>query len=108
MVRASRTLPICLLVLSVLFSILADAALVKKSNSGLCHPPQSSWFERTKNYRAFDSLEACLHSGGQLPRGVTLASTNNSSIRQVNTNVQPLGTAGMTLMVTARTAVQRR
>ena len=78
MVRASRTLPICLLVLSVLFSILADAALVKKSNSGLCHPPQSSWFERTKNYRAFDSLEACLHSGGQLPRGVTLASTNNS------------------------------
>jgi hypothetical protein len=62
MVRASRTLPICLLVLSVLFSISADAALVKKSNSGLCHPPQSSWYERTKNYRAFDSLEACQDS----------------------------------------------
>ena len=78
MVCASRTLPICLLVLSVLFSISAGAALVKKSNSGLCHPPQSNWYERTKNYRAFDSLEACLDSGGKLPKGVTLASTNDS------------------------------
>jgi len=64
--------------LSVLFSVSADAALVKKSNSGLCHPPQSNWYERTKNYRAFDSLEACLGSGGELPKGVILASTNDS------------------------------
>ena len=79
MVRASRTLPIYVFVLAILFSISADAALVKKSNSGLCHPPQSGWYESTKNYKAFDSLEACLDSGGKLPKGVTRASTNGSS-----------------------------
>jgi len=42
MVRASRTLSICVFVLAILFTISADAALVKKSNSGLCHPPLSS------------------------------------------------------------------
>jgi len=78
MVRASRALPICVFILTVLCSNSADAAPVKKSNSSLCHPPQVSWYERTENYRAFDSLEACLGSGGQLPKGVTLASTNDS------------------------------
>ena len=78
MVRASRALPICVFILTVLCSNSADAAPVKKSNSSLCHPPQSSWYERSENYRAFDSLEACLGSGGQLPKGVTLASTNDS------------------------------
>lgn len=76
MVRASRTLSICVFVLAILFTISADAALVKKSNSGLCHPPQSSWYKRTKHYTAFDSLEACLESAGKLPKGVTQASTN--------------------------------
>lgn len=46
----------------------------KKSNSGLCHPPQSIWYERTKNYQPYDSLDACLDSGGKLPDGVSLAS----------------------------------
>ncbi|MGM0769772.1 MAG: GmrSD restriction endonuclease domain-containing protein [Pseudomonadota bacterium] len=76
MVRASRTLSICVFVLAILFTISADAALVKKSNSGLCHPPQSSWYKRTKHYTAFDSLEACLESAGKLPKGVTRASMN--------------------------------
>jgi hypothetical protein len=75
-VRASRALPICVYGLAVLFSISADAAVVKMSNSGLCHPPQSSWYERTKNYTAFDSLEVCLESGGKLPKGVSQASSS--------------------------------
>ena len=79
MIRASSTLPICVFVLAILFSVSVDAVLVKKSNSGLCHPPQSGWYERTKNYTPFDSLEACLESGGKLPKGVTRASTNGSS-----------------------------
>ncbi|WP_152208285.1 HNH endonuclease family protein [Marinobacter changyiensis] len=48
------------------------------SNSGLCHPPQSSWYERTKNYQAFDTLEACLGSGGELPAGLTRPSLEGS------------------------------
>ncbi|WP_420390693.1 HNH endonuclease family protein [Marinobacter sp.] len=77
-VRAFRPLPICVYGLAVLFSISADAVVVKKSNSGLCHPPQSGWYERTKNYTAFDSLEACLDSGGKLPKGVNHISPNDS------------------------------
>lgn len=46
----------------------------KKSSSGLCHPPQGSWYERIKKYQPYDSVDACLDSGGKLPDGVSLAS----------------------------------
>ena len=51
----------------------AAADLVKQSTSGLCHPPQSSWYERTLNYIPFKTLEACLDAGGRLPSGVSLS-----------------------------------
>lgn len=51
-------------------------ATVKQSSSGLCHPPQSPWYERTTHFTPFDSLEACLSAGGRLPRGVSLASVD--------------------------------
>ncbi|WP_418141542.1 HNH endonuclease [Marinobacter sp. MA] len=57
------------LLLSVPFQ--AVAGLVKKTNSGICHPPASSYYDRTKNFRAFDSVEECLASGGRLPKGVS-------------------------------------
>ena len=53
---------------------------MKKSNSGMCHSPRSIWYERTKHYSAFDSLKACLDSGGTLPKGVILVSKNDSQI----------------------------
>jgi len=74
MVHASRTLPLLVLLVGFSFSSTADAAVVKMSGSGLCHPPQSSWYERTKNYQAFESLEECLASGGKLPQGVSRVS----------------------------------
>lgn len=43
--------------------------LVKKSTSGICHDSTSSYYTRTKSYTSFDSLQACLDSGGQLPKG---------------------------------------
>jgi hypothetical protein len=73
-VCASRILVVFLSIVGIAFSITVNAAVVKMSNSGLCHPPQSSWYERTKNYTAFDSLEVCLESGGKLPKGVSQAS----------------------------------
>lgn len=56
----------------LLISTPISAELIKKSNSGLCHPPESAWYERTKSYTEFDSLQACLNSGGRLPSGVSL------------------------------------
>lgn len=76
MTSASRTLSLLVFLLGLSFNITADPAVVKMSNSGLCHPPQSSWYERTKNYQAFESLEACLASGGELPQGVSRISRN--------------------------------
>jgi len=63
---------ILIAILSLFSMNMAHADLVKKSNSGLCHPPHSSWYERTKSYTSFDSLSACLASGGALPKGVSI------------------------------------
>jgi len=58
-----------------------SADLVKKTSSSICHPPASSYYERTKNYRPFDSVEACLASGGRLPK--RLADKRSTSSPQV-------------------------
>ena len=44
-------------------------AQVKKSTSGICHDSSSASYNRTKNFEAFSTLEACLESGGRLPKG---------------------------------------
>ncbi len=46
-------------------------SVVKKSGSGLCHPPESRWYERTTDFQDFDSVESCLKSGGRLPKGLS-------------------------------------
>jgi len=48
---------------------LASSPTVKQSNSGICHSVESRWYERTKNYAPFDSINACLAAGGRLPKG---------------------------------------
>lgn len=55
----------------------AFASVVKMSNGGICHQPQSSWYDRTKNFQPFDSIEACLAAGGRLPKGVVRPSVND-------------------------------
>lgn len=57
---------------------LSASPVVKQSSSGICHSPQSSWYERTKNYTSFDSLESCLDEGGRLPIGLSVASLNSA------------------------------
>lgn len=52
----------------LVFSGIASAEVVKKTPSGICHPPASSYYERTENFRPFTSAEACLASGGRLPK----------------------------------------
>jgi len=38
---------------------------IKKSKSGICHDTSSKWYKRTKRFTAFDSMKACLNSGGR-------------------------------------------
>lgn len=47
----------------------ASGDVVKKSNSGICHAEDSRWYSRTKNFTPYESLDACLESGGRLPKG---------------------------------------
>lgn len=58
-------------------SVIAD--LIKKTKSGICHPPASSYYDRTRNFRAFDSVEECLASGGRLPKGMSGYRDNGKS-----------------------------
>ena len=41
---------------------------VKKSNSGICHTPGSSYYNQTKNFTPYKTLDECLKSGGRLPK----------------------------------------
>jgi hypothetical protein len=49
-------------------SLPVSAELIKQSSSGICHSPQSSWYERTKNFSAYESIDVCLAAGGRLPK----------------------------------------
>lgn len=39
--------------------------VVKKSTSGLCHCPGGQFYERTTNFTPYDTIDACLASGGR-------------------------------------------
>jgi len=41
---------------------------VKKSKTGICHAPGSTYYARTKNFTPFMTLDECLKSGGRLPK----------------------------------------
>ena len=63
----------------ILFVILTPSAfadLIKKSRSGICHPPASPSYSKTSNYTAFDTLSACLGSGGRLPKNLPSSSSS--------------------------------
>ena len=42
--------------------------IVKKSSTGICHAPGTSYYSRTKNFTPYNSIEECLDSGGRLPK----------------------------------------
>jgi hypothetical protein len=41
---------------------------VKKSSSGICHDRKSQYYEQTKKFTAFQTIKACIDSGGRLPK----------------------------------------
>ncbi|MBO9484297.1 HNH endonuclease family protein [Salinisphaera sp. G21_0] len=72
-----------LITLLIFFSSAVNSAdLVKKSKSGICHDTSSSYYERTKNYTPFYSLNDCLSSGGRLPKGSSFQKSNAATYSQ--------------------------
>ena len=45
------------------------------SNSGICHDTGSKYYERTKNFTPYNTLNDCLNAGGRLPKGHSGIST---------------------------------
>ncbi len=47
---------------------LGAADPVKMSTSAICHCPGGAYYARTKNFRPFPSIQACLEAGGRHPK----------------------------------------
>ena len=58
--------PLILVTLATVLSAQADT--IKKSKSNICHDNNSPFYDRVKNYKAFNTLKSCLDSGGRLPK----------------------------------------
>jgi hypothetical protein len=58
---------------------LTNADVVKKSKSGICHDEYSIYYNKTKKFQPFETLEFCLNSGGRLPKNYKGNNTNTSS-----------------------------
>jgi hypothetical protein len=66
------TLSLCLSLAACNNAVLASTISepeVKQSSSGICHDKSSASFERTKNYKSFDTMADCIEAGGRLTKG---------------------------------------
>jgi len=52
----------------LLASPLIAAEVIKKSKTGICHAPGTTYYNQTKSYTAYKTLKDCLDSGGRLPK----------------------------------------
>jgi hypothetical protein len=48
--------------------VLAQENPVKMSNSGICHAPNTTYYEQTKNFTPYKTLDECLKAGGRMPK----------------------------------------
>ncbi|MBV0934774.1 HNH endonuclease family protein [Marinobacterium weihaiense] len=75
-----------ILVATAVVATTSQAATVKQSSSGICHDENSSYYERTKNFKPFSSLDACLRAGGRLPKGYSGSSSTSSSSKSASSS----------------------
>ena len=60
---------ILLLILVFCFSCDSlDSPPVKKSKTGICHEYGTKYYEQTKHFEVFQSIDECISSGGRLPK----------------------------------------
>ncbi|EQB2598493.1 hypothetical protein ACYHQE_002094 [Aeromonas salmonicida] len=57
----------CCLMLVCALALAAEPP-VKKSRNGICHPQGGTYYSRTKHYVPYDTMQACLDSGGRAPK----------------------------------------
>ncbi|WP_242763158.1 hypothetical protein [Aeromonas dhakensis] len=57
----------CCLLLVCAIALAAEPP-VKKSRNGICHPKGGTYYSLTKHYTPYDSMQACLDSGGRAPK----------------------------------------
>jgi hypothetical protein len=48
--------------------VVAQTAPVKMSRTGICHAPGSTYYNQTKNFTPFKTLQDCLAAGGRMPK----------------------------------------
>ena len=65
-----RWLAACLILTALVTPVFAndDNPPVKKSDSGICHARGTTYYSRTTHFTPYETLEACLKSGGRLPK----------------------------------------
>lgn len=47
----------------------SHAPQVKKSKSNICHERGTKYYNQTKTFTPYNTIEGCLSSGGRLPKG---------------------------------------
>ncbi|WP_429235102.1 hypothetical protein [Aeromonas salmonicida] len=65
--RAVKWVFSCCLMLVCALALAAEPP-VKKSRNGICHPQGGTYYSRTKHYVPYDTMQACLDSGGRAPK----------------------------------------
>jgi len=50
----------------------SGAPAVKKSEQGICHARGSATYKRTKHFEPYDTMDACLASGGRLAKNAAV------------------------------------
>jgi hypothetical protein len=46
----------------------AQSEPIKMSKSGICHAPNTTYYNQTKNYTPYKTLKECLNAGGRMPK----------------------------------------
>jgi hypothetical protein len=49
-------------------TVLGQAEPVKMSKSGICHAPNTTYYNQTKNFTPYPTLKDCLSAGGRMPK----------------------------------------
>jgi hypothetical protein len=71
----------------LLFSYAALAgAGVKLSTSGICHAPNSPWYDKTTRFTSYATLSECISAGGRLPKGVKASNGEAAPLAFHNSN----------------------
>jgi hypothetical protein len=48
--------------------VMGQAGPVKMSKSGICHSPNTTYYNQTKNFTPYPTLKDCLNAGGRMPK----------------------------------------